>query len=383
MSVDDAEPPVSARPTGRPGHLALTDIETLDSAAPARPQPETPVPPVAALVALPPAGRGRGRWAVGAILAGGVGLIGIGIAQWVMDLLDRMPVLGVPAAIAAMALTVGAVGFTWREVAALRRLRDVEQVRGAWDGADGEHLRRLILRVGTDLRETAGARQAADLIDDSGPVAARRRLSRTVLAPRDRLAGDAIAAAARQGFVLVTASPSPALDSLLLIARAAQLLRQIASAYGYRPGTLALRGLALAAGRDAGAVAVADALAQAAAEGASHSLSRAGDAATAVGAAAAGSGVGAVIGLPLAAAGIGLSVLGRAVGVTGGAVGGGAAAAWRLYRFGLMVLVASRPLPFDAAELAELKASTRAEILRIGGARRDAENRDAEAAPVG
>jgi Domain of unknown function (DUF697) len=258
---------------------------------------------------------------------------------------------------------------------AIRRLRNIQEVRTAWDGADGDRLRRLLLRVGTDLGDTAGARRVADIVDEAGPVAARRRMSREVLAPRDRLAADAVVAAARQGFVAIAASPSPALDALLLIARAARLLRQIAVAYGHRPGALPLRSLALAAGRDAGAVVVADALAQAAAESAADSLARVGDAATKAGAAATVSGFGPVVGLPLAVAGFGLSLVSGAVGTAGGAVSGATVGAWRLHRFGLMVLVASRPLPFDNAELADMVARTRAEVLRLDGRHRGVDQR--------
>jgi uncharacterized membrane protein YcjF (UPF0283 family) len=231
--------------------------------------------------------------------------------------------------------------------------------------ADGERLRRLIVRVGVDLDETALARRVADIVEDAGPIAARRKMSRELMAHRDRQAAQAVAAAAQQGFVIITASPSPALDALLLIARAARLLRQIAAIYGYRPGALGLRSLALAAGRDAGAIAVADALAQAAAQSGSQTLTKVGDTATAAGAAATMTGAGAFVGVPLAMAGVALSLVGRTVGATGGALGGGVAAAWRLYRFGLMVLVAARPIPFDSEELADLTARTRADVLSL------------------
>jgi hypothetical protein len=90
------------------------------------------------------------------------------------------------------------------------------------------------------------------------------------------------------------------LDAILLLGAAAQLLRQIAVAYGYRPGTLALRSLALAAGRDAGAVVLADALAQAVAQSAAHSVAQAGDVIVAMGGATA-TGIGALIGIPVPA----------------------------------------------------------------------------------
>ena len=339
----------------------LVAVETLDTTEPIRPQPDEPK---GASQASEDTARRSGGWIAWSIIFGVLALGLVGTVDWVLNLLVRVPILGVPGALAAVALITGLVGLVWRETHALRRLRDVKNIQAEWEKAEGEELRRLILRLGTDLGETAGARRAADLVDNSGPDAARKRMSK-VMEPRDDCAVDAVASAARQGFVMVTASPSPALDALLLIARALRLLRQIAVIYGYRPGALALRALALAAGRDAGAVALADVLAQAAAEGASRSMAKVGDAATAAGATATATGAGVFVGIPLAAAGLGLSLLGRTVGATGGALGGGAAAAWRLYRFGLMVLVATRPLPFDQAELADVKARARAEVLSL------------------
>jgi len=280
-------------------------------------------------------------------------------------LLNRIPVLGIPAVLAAAAFVGGGIGLIVREVLALRRLADVGEVRAAWANADGDRLRQLITRVGRDLEETAGARRAADVVDDAGPDAARRIMSREVLAPRDKQAAAAVASAARQGFVMVTASPSPFLDSALLLARAAHLVRQIAVIYGYRPGAVTLRSLAIAAGRDAGAVAIADAFAQAAAESASRTVEKAGAAVAVMGAGATATGIGAVVGLPVTVLGLAMSVVGKAIGPAGGAVGGGVTAAWRLHRFGLMVLVAARPLPLDSVELDEVKSRTRADVLRL------------------
>lgn len=357
----------------------LVDVQTLEGSALIQPQFDAAEQDaaVASLAAdrVDEASRQTGGWLVWSLVVGVVGLVLVSTLSWVVDLFERYSLLGFPAALAAGALLLGLLGLAVREVRALRRLHDVEHIRTAWAGADGERLQRLILRVGVDLRSVEGARRAADLVDDAGPVAARRKLSQEVMAPLDRRAAGAVATAARQGFIIVTASPSPALDALLLIARAVRLLRQISAIYGYRPGTLALRSLALAAGRDAGAIAIADALAQAAAHSTSQAMAKAGDAAVAAGAAVSLTGFGVVVGVPLAAAGLGLSVVGRTVGATGGAIGGGAAAAWRLYRFGLMVLVASRPVPLDAAELGELKAHMRAEVMGIGRGGKGVETR--------
>jgi putative membrane protein len=373
IQVEDVEPVAPVPNTANlPGAAPdrsgspFIQIETLDDAGLVSPRPdasETQAPSDRDRL-RPDARRGH-NWLVWLALTGVFGLISVGLAEWILDLLQRLPILGGPAAVAAIALGGAVLGLTLLEVLALRRLRDVEQIRSAWDGADGERLRRLILRVGRDMGNTAGARRAADLVDDAGPDAARRLLSREVLAESDRQVSAAVAKAARHGAVIVAASPSPFIDAVLLLGIAMRLLRQIAVVYGYRPGTLALRSLAISAWRDAGAIVLADALAQAATQSASETAERTGEAMKTMGAAATTSGIGALVGVPLAAAGVGLSMAGRALGPAGGPVGAGAAAAWRLYRFGLIVLVSARPLPFDEAELRDLRARTRANIFRV------------------
>ncbi len=306
-------------------------IETVEGDGLVRPEPESDQLPLAVSASPKP----RRHWLGWFIVLGMVGLALASIADWVIDLVDRHPLLGAPAIVALAALLLGLLGMVIQEVRAVRRLRDVAEVRNQWPGADDERLRTLIIRVGQDLGDIQGAQRAADIVRDDGPKAARRMMSREVLAPRDHLAAQAVALAARQGFVMVTASPSPGLDSLLLTTRSVRLLREIATIYGYRPGALALRSMAIALGRDAGAVAIADTFAEAAAQSASRSMASAGDGLASAGLATAATGAGLPIGIPMALVGIGMSLLGSTVGATGGAVGGGATAAWRLYRFGL------------------------------------------------
>lgn len=377
MSVDPNRPLIriedapDATDTPRGGATArieakpLIAVETLGTSDPVHPKPE--VEATAEAPTRPDASRTRGGWLVWTVVVGTVLIALVGTLEWVLGLLVRMPLLGAPAALGAALLVTGLLGLVGREIAALRRLRDVRQIREEVPRADGDRLRALLIRIGADVGAMPIAQRAADAVEDHGPDAARRMLSREALAPRDRTAALMVGSAARQGFVMVTASPSPAFDSALLVVRAARLLREIATVYGYRPSALALRSLALAATRDAGAVAVANALAEAAAEATSRSLAKGGDAVVGIGSAiTAGSGTaGAVVGVPLAVVGVAMSLFGRTVGAAGGAVGGGATAAWRLYRFGLMVLVAARPLPFDGNEMTELSREARREVMRL------------------
>ena len=336
-------------------------VEVLEDADLISPQPD-------AAVAASPAEeqlRSRGGW-LGPVLLVGVAVLALlGTVEWVLGLVVRLPILGVPATLALIAVIAGGAGLVIREAWALRRLHQVGSVRDEWPKADGRELAALISQLGAEFGEPAAAERAKSLINDSGPQSARRLFSVEVLASSDARAAAAVAAAARQAFVIVAASPSAALDSLLLLLRAFCLLRLVATLYGYRPGALALRSLALAAGRDAGAVAVADALAEAAAQGIAHGATVAGGTLVTVGAGAAATGLGAVVGIPLAALGAGMALAGRVAGPAGSAVGGGATAAWRLYRFGIMVIVAIRPVPFSKLDLAEITSRIRADVLRL------------------
>jgi len=361
---------VAAVPEGRDTapSAPLIAVEILEANEPVRPEPEA-----ASLLHVGPTDgthqEGRSGWLVWAVAAGVVIVALAGTVDWVFDLLVRLPVLGGVAAVGATLLTAGLIGLGWREIIALRRLHDVRRVRVDIETADGEKLRRLLLQIGADISAIPIARLAAEAVEDQGPEAARRILSRDALAPLDRRAAIAVGVAARQGFVMVTVSPSISLDSVLLMVRAARLVREIAAIYGYRPSALTLRSLAFAASRDAGAVAVANILTEGVAQATARSLEQAGDAMTASGVVAAGSGAGLLVGLPIAAVGAGLSLFGRTVDAAGGAVGGGATAAWRLYRFGLMVLVAARPVPFDNSEMDALRQEARRELTRLAAGR--------------
>lgn len=371
IRVEDLDDATEAQAKSGAGKLSqaaeappkMIAVETLEGSEPVRPQAEREAPVDFSIDEPSPVG--RRVWHIWSVLVGGIALVLVGIAQWVLGLLANMPFLGVPASVAAIALISGLLVLGWRELTALRRLRDVRQVRAEVEGADGERLRRLLLRIGSDIGAAPVAKRAAEAVEDQGPTAARLMLSREALSPLDLRAAKAVGAAAKQGFVMVTASPSSALDAALLMLRATRLVREIATIYGYRPSTLVLRSLAFATSRDAGAVALANALTEAAADATSRSIAKAGDAIAGAGVMASASGPGLIVGIPIIAIGSAMSLVGRTIGTAGGSVGGGATAAWRLYRFGLMVLVASRPLPFNPGELNDLRRAARQELARL------------------
>ncbi|MDW8444314.1 MAG: hypothetical protein RML45_08410 [Acetobacteraceae bacterium] len=215
-------------------------MEELDTDEPIRAEPER-VAAAPAPVSEPRSAL-NANWLVWSVVVGAALVIMVGVVEWVLDLLARLPVLGVPAGLGAAALVVGLVGLGWREVAALRRLRDAREVRAEVEVAEGDRLRRLLIRIGGEIGAAEAARRAADMVEAHGPAAARRRFSREALAPLDRRAAEAVGLAAKQGFVLVAASPSSTRDAALLVLKAAGLLREIATIYGYRPSILATRG---------------------------------------------------------------------------------------------------------------------------------------------
>lgn len=250
------------------------------------------------------------NWLLLATFAGFMGLLVVGTVDWIFGLAERVPLLGMVAAGAAILAAVGGGGWVAREALALRKLREAEAVRKDWARADGEVLRGLIRTLGHHLREEAAAERAAADVEGAGPAAARRRAAKEMLGRRDADVVKLVSSAARQSFFIVAASPTTLIELIFLFVRVARLLREIAVVYGYRPGVLALRAFALSAARDAGAVAAASMLGEA--------------------------------------------VAGRAVGALGKALGGGVVAAWRVSRLGLMALVAIRPIPLEAHEHAEL-----------------------------
>jgi putative membrane protein len=143
--------------------------------------------------------------------------------------------------------------------------------------------------------------------------------AREVLDPLDRQAAARISRAARDTAVGVAASPVGALDAVIGTVRALRMIREIATIYGLRPGTLGAFKLMKRALLDGGSFAAADL----------------------------GSDV-----LADAMSGIGL----RATGMVAGKLGEGVFAAVRMTRLGLATMQACRPIPFaDEKRLSALR----------------------------
>lgn len=342
---------------------ALIEVEVTDELSLVRPEPEESVETVEGILTTTSRG-GFVRLLPWLLIAGIAGMIVTAVIEWVAGLVHRTPVIGIPAVIAAGAAALALASMVAREVFAFRRMKDAELVQRRWASADGQALRHLILAIGTELGDRQAAERAAGLINDSGPDAARNLISKEVLNAVDERAVSTITSVARQSAIVVAASPSPILDSFLLLGQAGRMVRGIATIYGYRPGALTLRAVAFSAARNAGAIALADLLAEEVAATVGQSMEDFGKLATAGGThfAAAGDPFSAVFGLLTGQA---LSLAGKSINHAGGPIAGGMTAAWRLYRFGIMVLVALRPIPFSKEELSEIRRRTRSNIAKL------------------
>jgi putative membrane protein len=82
---------------------------------------------------------------------------------------------------------------------------------------------------------------AADIIDPSDRI---RLAERELMLPLDATANTIIARAVKSVTLLTAVAPSPALDMLFVGAQTLSMLRQLATLYGGRPGTLAALRLA-------------------------------------------------------------------------------------------------------------------------------------------
>lgn len=308
------------------------------------------------------------RWALRAICVSLPILLAVATIDWIIDLAARTPLLGAIAALATGIMLAG--GLTWivYEIAALLKLRTVEQTRMDWSNADARQLHRLIRQIGHDLGELASAERIVEKMEGKQLPEAKQIAAAALLRRRDAAAVQAISNASRRTFIIVSASPTALLDVVLSIGQTARLLREIAVAYGHRPGALALRALALAAVRNASIVAVADVLSEAVAGAAGKAVGHVGESIAAGGKALVFApditGVSSMLGAAMAVGGTGLSVIGRGVDSVGGTLGGGVAATWRMSRFGLIALIAARPLPLNDRERADLASEIRTAIMR-------------------
>lgn len=196
------------------------------------------------------------RWG-GIFLTAFTGLLAVAAGLWMEDFARRMLARQDWLGWATLALLATA-GFAaamvlFKEIWALMRLKKLGKLRHAAESAVNHGDRREALEVAGDVNglyagraELAWAR--ARLAEHSGDILdARERLvltERELLAPLDGQASAIIAASARRVSVITAVSPSTLTDMIAVAVLNMRMLRQIAAAYGARPGTLGLFRLA-------------------------------------------------------------------------------------------------------------------------------------------
>ncbi len=199
----------------------------------------------AALAARRPSVLARLFW------TGAVGFVGIvaSVAAWdfVMSLLQRVPVLGAVAGALLAVLAVAALALALREAAAFARLRRIDELRLEADAvlASGDlaQARRLVARLDglyagrEDLAR--GRQRLAERQPDVFDAPALLELAEAeLLAPLDAAARIEVEAAARQVAAVTAFVPLALADVLAALLANLRMIRRLAELYGGRTGTL-------------------------------------------------------------------------------------------------------------------------------------------------
>jgi putative membrane protein len=216
---------------------------------PASFEPAEPLP-------APEPGRRRNpawRWVVRTAAALVLGLIVLDLGLFLEGLFDRSLALGAAFSLLVGAAVVAILSWIGMEIRQIRKLGAVEAIRIhaaeviARDGhggamgfiaearralADRPAVARRFDRLEDMVLETMSDRDAMELF------------RREVLVPLDMEAYSAVRRAAQWTAIGVSASPVAGLDALIALWRSVRMIRQIAEAYGLRPGPIATMSLA-------------------------------------------------------------------------------------------------------------------------------------------
>jgi putative membrane protein len=179
------------------------------------------------------------------------GLLTMAVGLWFWRLIDDLARTNVYVGWAGMALlglaVLALLALIIREANGLRGLAAAAEMREAAGKAaaddDGDAARAIVRRLIAHQAKDAGtakARQAmeahlGEIIDGKGLLTLA---DRTLLTPRDELAKQAIASAAKRVSVVTAISPRALVDILFVTAQSVMLTRRIAELYGARPGAL-------------------------------------------------------------------------------------------------------------------------------------------------
>ena len=190
------------------------------------------------------------RW--GALLMGSLAVLaslaaGLALDALVRDLFQRAEWLGWLGLGLASLAGLAALAIVTREIVGLFRLARLVEIREEATRAvveDDDKAAQQVLgalrRIYTGRRDTSlGLRKLAEhdseIMDPSDRV---RLAERDLLLPLDGEAGRIIAMASRRVTLLTAVTPAAALDILFVAAQNLRMLRQLATLYGGRPGSL-------------------------------------------------------------------------------------------------------------------------------------------------
>ena len=179
----------------------------------------------------------------------GLVVLGLGwaAATFIEELLQRAPWLGVIAlvltALAGIALTV----LVAREILGLLRLRTIEALRRraadtitSDNRTEGRAVVTDLIALTRRIPQLARARgrlesHLGDIIDGGDLI---HMAERELMTPLDAEARRLVAAAGKRVSVVTAVSPRAAIDMIFVLVNALALIRQLATLYGGRPGTL-------------------------------------------------------------------------------------------------------------------------------------------------
>ena len=203
---------------------------------------------IAPLAVTPPRRRSPARWFAAALVLFVGGVLAVESIEWVRAMYERNAALGLGfSALLGMVLASAAWWTAW-EIAQLRKLGEVEGLRGevaALVGGEGSERARLwIAKVeaatgAAPQRALLFARANDTILDTHSDSDALLIFRHTVLEPLDQAAYRAVARAARATALGVSVSPVASVDAALTIWRCTRMVREVAQIYGLRPGAIA------------------------------------------------------------------------------------------------------------------------------------------------
>ncbi|GHF53152.1 YcjF family protein [Seohaeicola zhoushanensis] len=233
----------------------LIDVDEAADVANAPPVPETvqslpeargeAMAMAARLAARPPSRLARWFWGLAGAALGAV----ISVAAWdfVLSLLDRMPLLGWIVTAILVALLFVALLIMLRELVAISRLGRIDKLRRAADAAlAGNDLvaardvaRRLVAFYGHRPETSWGRDRLSARMEEQFDASAVLQLAEAeLLAPLDAAATREVEAAARQVATVTALVPLALADVLTALTASLRMIRRIAEIYGGRSGLI-------------------------------------------------------------------------------------------------------------------------------------------------